>query len=156
MIMGVDPGSRCGIAFLSMEGTYIASRTLNLSPGRHQGGGARFLKFQNFLNGIPEDCTFVAYELVRRHLGTDAAHIYGGLIAVLTAWCEQRGIPYAGIPVGTVKKFATGKGNASKHQMMLAAQPFKAVGDDNEADAIHVARAAFHEYFSSGVNPPGA
>ena len=35
----------------------------------------------------------VHYEEVRRHLSTDAAHVHGGLLATLTAWCEQNTIP---------------------------------------------------------------
>ena len=45
-------------------------------------------------------------EEVRRHAGTDAAHVYGGLMATLTAWAELRGVPYEGVPVGTIKRFA--------------------------------------------------
>ena len=44
----------------------------------------------------------VVYEEVRRHMGVDAAHVYGGLMATLTAWCEGQGIAYAGVPVGTI------------------------------------------------------
>ena len=47
-------------------------------------------------------------------LGTDAAHVYGGFLATLTSWCEQRAIAYQGVPVGTIKRFITGKGNADK------------------------------------------
>ena len=35
----------------------------------------------------------IYFEEVRRHAGTDAAHIYGGLLATLTAWCEQHASP---------------------------------------------------------------
>jgi Holliday junction resolvasome RuvABC endonuclease subunit len=67
----------------------------------------------------------------------DAAHAYGGFMAHLTAWCEHHQIPYQGVPVGTIKKHATGKGNASKDEMIAA---MKALGhsptDDNEADAL--------------------
>jgi hypothetical protein len=76
---------------------------------------------------------------VRRHAGTDASHIYGGLMATLTAWAELRGVPYEGVPVGTIKRHATGKGNADKDAMIAAARA-RARGfspaDDNEADAI--------------------
>ena len=69
--------------------------------------------------------------------GVDAAHAYGGFLGQLTAWCEQRAIPYQGVPVGTLKKHATGKGNADKAAMIAAMQ---AKGfhpaDDNEADAL--------------------
>jgi Holliday junction resolvasome RuvABC endonuclease subunit len=79
----------------------------------------------------------VYFEEVRRHVGTDAAHVYGGLLAVLTAFCEERAIPYQGIPVGTIKKFATGRGTADKAAMLAA---IRAKGyapkDDNECDAV--------------------
>ena len=55
-------------------------------------------------------------------MGVDAAHAYGGFMAHLTAWCEHHNIPYAGVPVGTIKKHATGKGNASKDLMIGAAK----------------------------------
>ena len=76
---------------------------------------------------------------MRRHAGTDAAHVYGGLIATLTAWCELRGMPYQGVPVGTIKRHATGKGNANKQTMIAAmrARGFEPA-DDNEADAIAI------------------
>lgn len=43
--------------------------------------------------------------------------------------------------VGTVKKFATGNGDASKLEMIGAAKPyFPRVWNDDEADALHMAR----------------
>ena len=81
----------------------------------------------------------VFYELVMSHKGADAAHIYGGLQALLTAWCEEHEIPYQGIGVGTVKKFWTGKGNANKEKMIAETNRRGfIVTDDNEADAIAV------------------
>ena len=76
---------------------------------------------------------------MRRHAGTDAAHVYGGLLAGLTAWCEQQAIAYQGVPVGTIKRFATGKGNADKAAMIAAirARGFNPA-DDNEADALAI------------------
>ena len=96
----------------------------------------RFLRFRQWLDRLPFAPTAVYYEEVRRHRGTDAAHIYGGLQGQLTAWCEERGIPYQGIPVGSIKKHATGKGNAGKDEMIIAAQQAGLMStDDNEADA---------------------
>jgi Holliday junction resolvasome RuvABC endonuclease subunit len=55
----------------------------------------------------------------------------------LTAWCEHHQIPYQGIPVGTIKKHAAGKGNASKYEMVAAVRGRgHSPSDDNEADAI--------------------
>ncbi len=56
---------------------------------------------------------------IRRHLGTDAAHCYGGFLAVLSAWCEENNIPYQGVNVKTIKRFITGKGNASKSLFII-------------------------------------
>ena len=55
----------------------------------------------------------------------------------LTAWCEHHNIPYQGVPVGTIKKHATGKGNAGKDEMIAAIRARgHTPGDDNEADAL--------------------
>jgi Holliday junction resolvasome RuvABC endonuclease subunit len=60
-------------------------------------------------------------------------------MATLTAWSELRGVPYAGVPVGTIKRHATGKGNANKDAMMAAARARGfSPADDNEADAIAI------------------
>lgn len=83
--------------------------------------------------------TAIYFEEVRRHIGTDAAHVYGGLLATLTSWCEQQGIAYQGVPVGTIKRFIAGKGNADKKAVIEAvrARGFRP-NDDNEADAIAI------------------
>jgi len=60
-------------------------------------------------------------------------------MATLTAWAELRGVPYAGVPVGTIKRHAAGKGNANKQAMIAAARARGfAPADDNEADAIAI------------------
>jgi Holliday junction resolvasome RuvABC endonuclease subunit len=60
-------------------------------------------------------------------------------MATLTSWGELRGIPSSGTPVGTIKRHATGKGNADKAAMIAAvrARGFNPA-DDNEADAIAI------------------
>ena len=115
------------------------SGTICFKPQRYEGGGMRFLRFSRWLSEIYALQHFaeVVFEEVRRHAATDAAHVYGGFMAHLTAWCESRKIPYAGVPVGTIKKFATGKGNADKGMMIAAAKVWGFdPKDDNEADAI--------------------
>lgn len=139
-ILGIDPGTKCGWA---INNGLIESGVWNLAPGRHEGGGMRGLKLRHQLDSLRQasnEPMVVFYELVRRHLGTDAAQIYGGIVMVLTAWCDEHGIPYEGLPVGTVKKHATGKGNASKEEMIQAAQQKFGIEprDDNEADALHI------------------
>jgi Holliday junction resolvasome RuvABC endonuclease subunit len=112
---------------------------MTFANGRFEGGGMRYLRFENWLNEMlaMEKPTAVYFEEVRRHIGTDAGHVYGGFMSILTAWCEKHKIPYAGVPVGTIKKHATGKGNSGKPEMMAAYLKKYGVSpqDDNECDA---------------------
>lgn len=58
-------------------------------------------------------------------------------VATLTTWCEHQNIAYLGVPVGTIKKHATGKGNAGKTEVIAAMRALgHPVTDDNEADAL--------------------
>ena len=97
----------------------------------------RFKKWLEELNQLSGGINQIYFEEVRRHLGVDAAHAYGGFLAHLSAWCEDNKIPYLGIPVGTIKKHLTGKGNANKQAMINAVKDlgFNPI-DDNEADAL--------------------
>lgn len=144
-VLAIDPGTQCGWA-IGRKGIEPLSGTWNLKGGRFDGGGMRFLRLKSHLNDcLRIEISKVVFEEVRRHLGTDAAHIYGGIVATLTAWCEEHKISYEGIPVGTVKKLATGKGNANKAAMLAAARakwPGQAVKDDNQADALWLLEAA--------------
>ena len=127
---------------MQLAGTDIESGTVSFRPSRYDGGGMRYLRFRGWLDSMAANVpglSAIYFEEVRRHAGTDAAHIYGGLLATLTSWCEQRGIAYQGVPVGTIKRFIAGKGNADKTAVIAAVrargyQP----ADDNEADAIAI------------------
>lgn len=140
-ILALDLGTTTGWAIYSTDGT-ITSGTETFKPGRFEGGGMRFLRFKRWLYELSASesmLTAVYFEEVRRHVGVDAAHAYGGFMAHLTAWCEHHNIPYQGVPVGTIKKHATGKGNSGKYEMMKAARAAgHFVKDDNEADALHL------------------
>ena len=138
-ILALDLGTHTGWALLQRDGT-VTSGTEYFKPQRFEGGGMRFLRFKRWLseiNSVAIEIHAVYFEEVRRHAGVDAAHAYGGFMGHLTAWCEQHNIPYQGVPVGTIKKHATGKGNAGKDEV-IAAMRAKGhpVTDDNEADAL--------------------
>lgn len=139
-ILTFDLGTKCGWASLD-ENEVINSGVLNCKPdGIPINSGVRFLNFENFLNHTFESpIDKVYFEIVRRHMGVYAAHIYGGFWAMLTKWCDAREIPYEGVAVGTIKKHVTGKGNAKKPQVIEA---IEARGhqpeDDNEADALAI------------------
>lgn len=133
-ILALDLGTQTGWAMTHESG--IISGTQSFKHGRYAGGGMRFLKFWMWLDEIPRP-DVIYFEEVRRHQGVDAAHVYGGFLAKLTSWCEKNDIPYNGVPVGTIKKHATGKGNGNK-KLVIDAMIKKGhnVKDDNEADAL--------------------
>ena len=137
-ILALDLGTRTGWA-LWVPGHPIVHGYADFKPGRFDGAGMRYLRFTRWLNELHAGNAFseVHYEEVRRHIGTDAAHVYGGLMGALQAWCETVRVPYQGVPVGTIKRHATGKGNADKAAMVAAMQALgHPVTDDNEADAL--------------------
>ena len=135
-ILTLDLGTKTGWALLHENS--IKSGSKNFSGNRFSGGGMRFMLFRNWLDSLQlYSLKAVYFEEVRRHLGVDAAHVYGGFLAHLTAWAEAQNIPYRGVAVGTIKKFICGKGNAGKDEVISAvkAKGFNPV-DDNESDAI--------------------
>ncbi len=139
--LALDLGTSTGWAIRGHDGL-ITTGTASFKPGRYDGGGMRYLRFTNWLTELDRlygPISAIWYEEVRRHAGTDAAHVYGGLMASLTSWGELRGVPYEGVPVGTIKRNATGKGNAPKEAMIAAARARGySPADDNEADAIAI------------------
>ena len=166
VILALDLGTTTGWALRSANGP-VAHGFVSFKSQRFEGGGMRYLRFGRWLadmlalsgqksgsqTGSQTNLTGIGavyFEEVRRHLGVDAAHVYGGLLATLTAWCEHHQIPYQGVPVGTIKRHATGKGNAGKAEVIAA---MKALGhpvtDDNEADAL----ALLHWALAQGADP---
>ena len=135
MLLALDLGTKAGWASIT-DTKNESSGVQSFAADRFSGGGMRYLKFEKWLNDMPKPSQ-VVFEEVRRHRGTDAAHVYGGLLAVLTSWCEKHKIPYQGVPVGTIKKHWTGNGSAGKNLMIGEAKKrgYKPK-DDNEADAI--------------------
>jgi len=131
--LGTVTGFMCGTPEHNVSGIW------NLKPTRFESAGMRFVKLRTKLAEMHRAYGFshIVFEEVRRHAGTDAAHVYGGLLGTLQTWCEENGVTYEGAGVGTIKKFATGKGNADKKAMIAAARGFGTdTDDDNEADAV--------------------
>jgi Holliday junction resolvasome RuvABC endonuclease subunit len=153
-ILSLDMGTTAGWALREPSGAVSSGVWAHRTPrqARFEGGGMRFLRFRKNLEEIfdlSNGLDLVVYEEVRGHLdkAVDAAHVYGGFLAVLGDFCERKGVPYEGVPVGTIKRHATGKGNASKYGVINSVrkrghQPL----DDNEADALAIMYWALDEY----------
>jgi hypothetical protein len=138
-VLALDLGTQTGWALRGRDDTVI-SGSESFKPHRFEGGGMRYLRFKRWLTEVKQSADLIGavfFEEVRRHAGVDAAHAYGGFMAHLTAWCEHHQIPYQGVPVGTIKRHATGKGNAGKQDVIAAVRRRGyRPADDNEADAL--------------------
>lgn len=148
----LDLGTKTGWAISKTE-----SGMVNFSP-KKDSRGQRWIKYESFLNQLIDqhDIKLIYYERVVSHKrkekkklgnnktvdkyveGSIAAHVYGGFLALLEKVCYERNVEYIGVPVTTLKKFATGKGNAKKEEMIKAACKYtgRKITDDNEADAL--------------------
>jgi len=144
--LALDTGTTTGWALARADGT-VGSGVWELSPGRGRPYRTKWLNLweQLELMHAAQGLTEVVYEEVLGHPrpgggeNTYAAHAYGGMVAVIEMWCEWKGVRTAAINVSTVKKHATGKGNAKKALMLERAQakwPDQHVVDDNQADAL--------------------
>lgn len=157
-VAGFDLGTDAGWAVLDEDGRRVASGAESVAAGRHEGPGMRPVRFRALVRRVLAEHApaLAAYELVRRHLGTEAAHVYGELRGVLREELDRAGIPYVAPEVSAMKTAATGRGNAKKADMVAAArerwgtppprskrsgEPDPEAGDD-EADALWVADVA--------------
>jgi Holliday junction resolvasome RuvABC endonuclease subunit len=140
-VLGVDLGLNLGWAILDERGRRISSGTLRLGRVEVQ-DRARVARtrLRELITDLAKP-TAIAYERVRRHEGTEAAHVYGGLMWTLES-VVPRGVRLETVEVAAVKQAATGKGNADK-EAVIAAAGVKwarqgAYGPD-EADALWIA-----------------
>lgn len=139
-ILSLDLGTKCGFACsCGLSGVW------DLKPTSSESSGQRYVKFNRCLFDHSMLCGFseIVYEEVKNHRGIDAGHTFGGLEAILQAFCLDRLIEYRGVGVQTIQKHATGRGMAPKGQkkkLMFDAAVLKFKGvhvkDDNHADAL--------------------
>ena len=140
MILALDLGTTAGYA-LGGDEFPPRSGIIDCSLGDNERQGARFLRFYQRIQAIVSErgITSVYYERVDFAKTTRAAHIYGGFWAYLCGFAAYKDLPLVGINVGTLKKYATGKGNADKDLMMSCAQLRGWRPEDhNESDALWV------------------
>lgn len=139
-VLALDLGTTCGFALLTKT-AFTFSGTWPLKSKRMESVGMRYVRFKEHLDKLQraEPITVIYFEEVRCHRGVDAAHMYGGYLSHMQAWCAENEVEYQGVPVGEIKKAWTGRGNAKKDEMIAEARrrgydP----ADDNEADAIAI------------------
>jgi Holliday junction resolvasome RuvABC endonuclease subunit len=136
-ILALDLATRTGWATgsdrVSDSGVQVSDVKRGESPGM------RYVRFRRWLADmlqvyIPE---LVIIEQAH-HRGGAATEVAAGFSTRVQEACAEKGIEHTTCHSATLKKFATGKGNAEKGAMILAAKvkwPDATIEDDNEADA---------------------
>ena len=144
-ILALDIATKLGWA--SELNGKVKHGVVDFKNNQWDGAGIRYVKFRTFLEKHT-GLDLIVYEAVERHDGgTYSAHVYGGYLSVLQAFCEERCVPYTGFGVGQIKKFWTGKGNASKEMMInTARERGYNPKDDNAADALAILHLGLEHY----------
>jgi Holliday junction resolvasome RuvABC endonuclease subunit len=136
--LALDFGNKSGVAILKNGQITIGTKKLRHDKGA---SGVRALDFYRWLTQLIQEYAIsqVYFERVYAHSGSEAAHLYGYFMHTLAAVCEELHVKCTGIPVTTIKKYATGSGRATKGEMMDFAKRrgFNPV-DDNAADALAI------------------
>lgn len=125
--------------------------TVTLSvPGGAKVGDARLLSIRDYVRESlriqPADMVVIEGPVTRTNTATVSGMVHG---AVRTALMDL-GVPYALVPPATLKAYATGKGNADKTAMAIAAlkRGGREFPDDNQCDAWWLRAAALDWYGS--------
>ena len=120
--------------------TKTSSGVWNLKPNRGESEGMRVVRFKSKVKELIqlESINLISYE---RPAGMHKSSIMvaSEMVGVLKDLCIELNIDLACYSASEIKKFATGKGNANKDEMIKAATNLGYnPKDDNEADAIHL------------------
>lgn len=146
-ILSLDLSTTTGFAILAngvvSHGalSFARQKGRKRTPDEHE--GIAYLRFQRWLReqladgGKPD---LIAFEEPMGNFKSAAArNIIVGLRGILFSTAAYYDIPLFGCPQGKLKKWATGKGNAKKPDMLVAARahwPKEHFADDNAVDAF--------------------
>jgi Holliday junction resolvasome RuvABC endonuclease subunit len=143
-LLALDLGSHCGWAF--WDGARMESGVQIFDLKRGESSGWRFVRFNAWLDAwLERKPELVVYEMPHQRGGA-ATEIAAGFSTRIHEWCARHGIEHSSLHSATLKKWATGKGNADKAAMLGAvARRWKRVDTDDEADALALAYWALEE-----------
>jgi len=141
-ILAVDMALQTGWAYWTGGHPISGTQSFRLQYGESL--GMVFLRFEGWLTRtftvetVPPD--LLVYEAAH-HRGGAPTQIGVGMVTILLKFCAEHNIEHCPCHSQTLKKYFTGKGNASKGEMMeAAAARWNKWGlcpaDDNEADAL--------------------
>jgi len=119
-ILAIDPATRTGWATNSRSGIESGVREFDLRRG--ESPGMRFLHFRHWLEVLAEatGAEVLVFEQAH-HRGGAATELGVGFATRVMEVAAARGIEYRSCHTATLKKYATGAGNADKERMIEAA-----------------------------------
>jgi crossover junction endodeoxyribonuclease RuvC len=136
-ILALDLGTKTGWA-ARFAGGAVESGTQVFDVRRGESPGMRYIRFRAWLTQMLDHVQpdLVAFEQAH-HRGGAATEVAAGFSTRVLEFCAEAGIEHTSVHTATLKKHATGKGNAKKAVMIEAAEArwgmtFKS---DDEADA---------------------
>jgi Holliday junction resolvasome RuvABC endonuclease subunit len=134
-VLGVDLGAQTGIGKVFEDGEADVC-TVSI---KNELGAQLDALYKNVKSRAGEDCKLVVIEkpFTHKFMGSDVKQAMFGAVVLA---CEHAGVPYRWVNLMTLKKAATGKGNAKKPEMIAAAKArFGLDMNEHEADAAHCA-----------------
>jgi hypothetical protein len=143
LIIAFDPALSTGLCVGTLEKPCMTV-TLSIEVAKKQAKAGRYAIFWMFLfdlaNALKGRKVYVATEdSTGFSKGKHAMRIKCGLLAFLQAWTVMLGWKYYEINPKTLKKYATGNGNADKEMMVKYAKKQGFSGESHdEADAFHI------------------
>lgn len=188
-VLGLDISSSCGAAICDMvpEQPITCGSLLgfqwDLGLSTHDTQGVRYLRMMQYLRmaepdlviyeevkysgkAVPPGVHMTAAQLIAR--AVSGAQVVHALSAMLLVWAERRKIPCIGVPIGKLKRYATGSGAANKEDMIRACNAkfgtdldvatYQQTGADNIADAMFLCAMGVDEMtqLSADAFSPGA
>lgn len=140
-LLAIDPGTHTGWSMWT-DGQFRASGHCDFTPRRNESSGMRLIRFGAWLREMyTPDLQVIAVEEVKRHAGTDAAHIYGALVGILQVFCLRHHVELMAVPIAQWKRELGLKGNAKKQEIRALVDerwPNAICTSDDEADAIGI------------------
>ena len=153
-ILAIDQAIHTGWA--TCHSGKIESGVCDFSIKSHESRGMIYVKLEKWLNDI--SCDRLEFDLIiyeqTHHRGGAATAISGAMVGVIVSFAEKcnRPVNYTSVQSLQLKKATTGKGNATKADMMawfkdkIGRDPIS----DDEADAMAMLYYAMDKYQPKG------
>ena len=175
IVLGLDMGTNCGYSYaiIRKDGSWEFNPWFmglwDLSTGRYDSGNLGFLRLRRFLTEVSpcaifyEDVKFTPGEAITKYNASrvlaraaTSSELLGAFRQIIMMWAEDHGAICAGVPIGTIKRKATGRGVASKEDVIKACnakfstnfdiETYTTTGADNVADSAFVLVCGLEEY----------